>query len=359
MLGGGESLILSALRSGLPAITRARPRETPTGDSGRTRVTRRHIQVALGVLWLLDGMLQLQPFMFSREFAAKVIAPSAAGQPAWVAWPVHQAASMIGAHPVALDVVIALIQLALGIGFLWPRTARTAVVLSVPWAVGIWLMGEGLGGLAGGSSSMLVGAPGAVSLYALLAMAAWPGPPFGTGSADRSSNGGVAEWYPLAWAAMWFDLALLALLPANRSASAVSGQISGAVGRVPGWLGHIDHLAANGVHAIGGLTVVLLAVVPTAIALLALGTVRQRSLAAWCGIALALISWMVGQNFGLLASGTATDPNTGPLLALSGVALLGTQTSRRWASHIGGRASDPNATRHSAADSLRTVPGAT
>ena len=304
-------------------------------------------------------MLQLQPFMFSREFAAKVIAPAAVGQPAWVAWPVHQAASMIGAHPIALDVVVALVQLALGIGFLWPRTARTAVVLSVPWAIGIWLTGEGLGGLAGGSSSLLAGAPGAVSLYALLAMAAWPGPPVGTESADRSSSGGVAEWYPLAWAAVWSDLALLALLPANRSASAVSGQISGAVGQVPGWLGHIDHLAADDAHAIGGLTVVLLTVVPAAIALLALGTARQRSLAAWCGIALALISWVVGQNFGLLASGTATDPNTGPLLALSGVALLGAQTSRRWASHIGDRAGDPISTPHSGAGSLRTVPGNT
>jgi hypothetical protein len=212
-------------QSGVRATVRERSKEPSTVGSGRTGVTRRHIQIALGVLWLLDGLLQFQPFMFSRGFAATVIAPSAAGQPAWVAWPVHQAASVIGSYPVALDVVFALVQLSLGIGFLWPRTARTAVLLSVLWAIGIWLTGEGLGGLAGGSSSLLSGAPGAASLYAVLAMAAWPSCPLGHDSADRSTNGGVAEWYPLAWAAIWFDLALLALLPANRSVAAVSGQI--------------------------------------------------------------------------------------------------------------------------------------
>jgi hypothetical protein len=309
-------------------------------DSGRCRVTRRHIQIALGVLWLCDAMLQLQPFMFSRGFAAKVIAPAAAGQPAWVAWTVHQAAHVIGSHPVALDVMLALVQLALGIGFLWPRAARTAVVCSVVWAGGIWLMGEGLGGLAGGSSSMLAGAPGAASLYAVLAMASWPGRLSGSTTTGRSSGGGVAEWFPLAWAIIWFDLALLALLPANRSASTVSGQINGAIGQVPGWLGHIDHLAANGFHAAGGLAVVLLAVVPATIGLLAVGTARQRSLAAWCGIAVALVSWVVGQNFGFLASGTATDPNTGPLLALAGVSLLGIRTPSRWARYFGGRSGE-------------------
>jgi hypothetical protein len=33
------------------------------------RTTRRGVQVWLGVLWLLDGALQLQPFMFTANFA--------------------------------------------------------------------------------------------------------------------------------------------------------------------------------------------------------------------------------------------------------------------------------------------------
>jgi hypothetical protein len=52
------------------------------------------------------------------------------------------------------------------------------------------------------------------------------------------------------------------------------------------------------------------------------------------------VSWVVGQNFGFLASGTATDPNTGPLLALAGVSLLGIRTPSRWARYFGGRSGE-------------------
>ncbi|MGH9100811.1 MAG: hypothetical protein ACRDV8_11365, partial [Acidimicrobiales bacterium] len=32
-------------------------------------VSRRRLQIALALFWLLDGALQLQPFMFTRGFA--------------------------------------------------------------------------------------------------------------------------------------------------------------------------------------------------------------------------------------------------------------------------------------------------
>jgi hypothetical protein len=292
------------------------PRRTRESTAGR--VTRRHLQVALGVLWLLDGVLQLQPFMFSSRFADQVIAPVAAGQPAWVAWPVRHAASVIGAHPVPANLGFALVQLALGVAFLIPRTVRPAVVGSVVWAVSVWYLGEGLGGLAGGTASLLAGAPGAVALYALLALAAWPG--VGTAAGHRRS---VPTWFPVAWAVVWLDLALVALLPANRSAGAVRDQVVANSGQVPGWLAHVDHRTAAGVGHLGIWAPVLLAVVPAVIGLLGLGPVRQRRVAAGAGIGLALAAWGVGQGLGLLVSGSATDPNTGPLLALCGVALLG------------------------------------
>ena len=42
---------------------------------------RRRLQIALGLLWLLDAALQFQPYMFSRAFATDVLAASAAGSP--------------------------------------------------------------------------------------------------------------------------------------------------------------------------------------------------------------------------------------------------------------------------------------
>ena len=53
----------------------------------------------------------------------------------------------------------------LGLGLLVPRTAKVALVASLPWAVGVWYFGEGLSGLASGHTSLLTGAPGAVVLY--------------------------------------------------------------------------------------------------------------------------------------------------------------------------------------------------
>ena len=37
------------------------------------RLTRRNLQIALGVLWLLDGALQLQPFMFTTGFSNDIL----------------------------------------------------------------------------------------------------------------------------------------------------------------------------------------------------------------------------------------------------------------------------------------------
>jgi hypothetical protein len=128
------------------------------------RITRRHLQIALGLLWLLDGGLQLQPFMLGTGFAKQVIAPAAAGQPRFVATAVQWGASVIAAHPVAWDVPFAVAQLLIGLGLLVPHTARLALAASLPWSLGVWFFGEGLSGLAGGHASLLTGAPGSALL---------------------------------------------------------------------------------------------------------------------------------------------------------------------------------------------------
>jgi hypothetical protein len=138
-------------------------------------LSRRTLRTVLGFMWLLDGVLQLQSFMFTKGFATGIIAPAAAGQPFFVAGPVEWNARVIGAHPVLLNGLFASIQLALGLGFLFRRSARIAIVSSVVWSAGVWYLGEGLGGLGGGTTALL-GAPGAAVLYMILAMAAWPGP---------------------------------------------------------------------------------------------------------------------------------------------------------------------------------------
>jgi hypothetical protein len=279
------------------------------------RITRRHLQIALGLVWLLDGALQLQPFMLGTGFAQQLIAPTAAGQPHFVAGPVEWGASMLAAHPVAWDVPFAAVQLLIGLGLLVPRTARLALAASIPWALGVWFFGEGLGGLASGHVSLLTGAPGAVLLYGVLALAAWP--------RRDSSHEAPARWLPLAWAVLWVGGAVFQALPGQNTGTAVAGAISSGA---PGWLGRLDASIAGWITHHGTAVVVALVVAEALIGLAALHR-RSRGPAVAAGLVLALAIWVVGQDLGQLYSGQATDPNSAPLIALMGVGLLGLSTS--------------------------------
>jgi hypothetical protein len=279
--------------------------------SHTVRVTRRHLQIALGLLWLLDGALQLQPFMLGTGFARQVVAPTAAGQPHFVAGPVQWGANIIAAHPVAWDVPFAAVQLLIGLGLLVPRTARLALAASLPWALGVWFFGESLAGLASGHASLLTGAPGSVLLYGVLALAAWP--------RLDASHEAPARWLPLAWAVLWIGAATFQALPGQNTGTAVAGAINSGA---PGWPGRLDASVAGWITRHGTAVVVALVV---AEALIGLGALyrRTRAPAVAAGFVLALAIWVVGQDFGLLYTGQATDPNTAPIIALMAIAILG------------------------------------
>jgi hypothetical protein len=306
------------VRSGGPAGEAA-----VVGARSRVAFGRRGLRLALGALWILDGLLQFQPALRTARFAREVVTPAADGQPAWVAWPVHHASSLLAAHPAAGGAACGAVQLLLGVGLLRRRTVRPALVGSIVWAVSVWVVGEGLGGLAGGTSSFLTGAPGAAALYALLAAAAWPDETGATGSATDP----VAPWFASAWAGLWVVLGASSLFPAGRSGAGVAGQLRDVAATVPAWLAGIDRGAADLAGAAGLATVLFFGVVPVLIGLGGLATGRSRRWAARAGIGLAVAAWVVGQGMGQLASGTSTDPNTAPLLVLAGLALLGTTTA--------------------------------
>jgi hypothetical protein len=280
------------------------------------RITRRHLQIALGLLWLLDGALQLQPFMLGTGFAKQVIAPTAAGQPHVVAGPVVWGANIIAAHPVAWDVPFAAIQLLIGLGLLVPRTAKLALAVSLPWSLAVWFFGEGLSGLASGHASLLTGAPGSVLLYGVLALAAWP--------VRDPSREAPARWLPLAWAVLWVGGAIFQALPGQNTGAAVAGAISSGA---PGWLGRLDATVAGWATHHGTAVVVALVVSEALIGLAALRS-RSRGPAVAAGFLLALAIWVVGQDVGQLYSGQATDPNTAPIIALLAIAVLGVRRAR-------------------------------
>jgi hypothetical protein len=279
------------------------------------RITRRHLQVALGLFWLLDAALQAQPFMFTRGFATQVIAPVGEGQPGFVSAPIHWASTVIAAHPVAWNVPFAAIQLLLAVGLLVPRTARLALAASIAWALGVWYLGEGLSGLASGHASLIAGAPGSALIYALLGVAAWP--------RKDASREGPAPWLRFAWVGLWVGAAVFQALPGQNSGTAVAGTLTEGASGAPAWLAGVDNSAGAWAAHHGLLLVTLMVAAELLIGIGALAR-RTRTPAVALGLGLTLAFWILGQDLGALNTGQATDPNSGPVLACMAIALLAT-----------------------------------
>jgi len=284
------------------------------------------------VLWLVDAALQLQPFMFTSGFARQVLAPSGQDQPAWVAAPIGVVSRLVAEHPAALNAGFALVQLALGVGFLLPRLVRPAIVGTVAWAAGIWWVGEGLGGLATGQASLVTGAPGAVLLYAVLAAAIWP--------VDADQRPGpariaVARWFPAAWAVLWVGGAVLQVLPGQAGPAALADMIGGMTGiegmsgmdDMPGWLSRLHQGAGTALSNAGNGPFIALVAVMALVGVAGLASRPWRTASAVVGAVLATVFWVVGQDIGELYSGKATDPSTGPLIVVMALALLRTRAS--------------------------------
>jgi hypothetical protein len=266
---------------------------------------RRALQVGLGVIWLLDAALQYQPYMFTRMFPDMMLAPaSMGGQPAFVSGPVLGAARLFGSAPAVWNALFATIQLALAVGLLCRPTVRAALAGTVAWALAVWLLGEGLGGLFTAAADPLTGAPGAALLYAFLAVLVWPagtsmsGAGAGVASVTSVAAGGpLGRYARLTWIALWGSMAVLILLaPASAAPLTASG-------------------GTRATLIIIGLAV---AFSLAAAGLLVPATVRPAVLIA--GLAAAFI-WVAGEHFGSLFSGSTTDPNTGPLLLLIAAAF--------------------------------------
>lgn len=282
---------------------------------------RRRIQIALGLLWLLDAALQYQPYMFSPAFPTKILSASAAGSPGPVAAPVMAASRLMLHNVVAWNAVFATAQLALAAGLLCRLTVKAALAATIAWSLAVWWLGESLGGIFTGAASPLSGAPGAVILYALVAILAWPSP-----SGDRQhatvADGSPfgARWSRRLWLVLWGSSAYLMLQAPNRAAGALRASIAGLAAGEPHWIAALDDASAGAAGRAGTLLPVLLAggFATIGVAIFVPATAR---LAVGLSIFAALSIWALGENFGGILTGQATDPNTGPLLALVALAF--------------------------------------
>jgi hypothetical protein len=297
-----------------------RPRTAgPDAGAWEAPDARRILQLALAAAWLLDAVLQYQSFMFTKGFG-HMLATAAPGNPSALAGPISWNADLIERHGVALNTAFATVQLLLALGIAWRPTVRAALAASVAWAAGVWWLGEGLGGVLTGNASPVSGAPGAVILYALLAVLLWPGDRGGLPAPFTAARAVGARAARALWLVLWASLAYFALLPGNRAPQALHDMIEGMAAGEAGWLARLDKNAAELVAHQGLAASIALAV---ALVLIAAGVYLPPPAARATlvlAIVVATVIWVIGEALGAILTGAGTDPSSGPLLALLALA---------------------------------------
>ncbi len=311
------AMLWVSVREWLPAA-RHRPAPASAGLAAEP-AARRLIRVGFGVLWLVDGVLQMQPGM-PLGLPSNVTEPAAAGAPGWVRDVVGWAAKGWSYHPVNAAAAAVWIQIGIGIWLLTAargRWSQLGGLASVGWGLLVWIFGEAFGGLFTPGLSWLFGAPGAALLYAVAgALIALP---------DRAWLGGQLGRRLLAGAGVF--LAAMAVLQAWPG----RGFWSGTIGRQPGSLTSMlqdmsqssqPGFLASLVRGFGTFTaghgflvnlvvVVALAVTGTGLVAGALVPAWRRVLRPAVGLLLVLsaATWVLVQDLGVFG-GLGTDPNS-------------------------------------------------
>jgi hypothetical protein len=323
-LGGRAAAMSTSLagRSSVPVASRAAS-AADRGLLGRVRITARGIQIALGVIWLVDGLLQFQSYMYTHGFVSDVLQSTAAGQPSWIGDPINTVAAFYGRDLSLWNTAAAEIQTLIGLGLIVSRrTVRPALAVSFAWSLVVWWLGEGFGLLTSNTEpSALMGAPGAVIIYALIGLAVWPRRSSSSdpGSLDAAINSRVASY---AWSVLWLMSGLLWLLNVNRSRNAIHDMIAGMASGSPHWLASLQNSVASATAGHGEPIAIALAAISLIVAAgVWLPALRLAVLAA--GVVVSLVYWVIGQSLGgPFWAGQATDVNAAPLFVLLAFVLI-------------------------------------
>jgi hypothetical protein len=299
---------------------------------------RRAIQTVLGLIWLLDGALQFQSFMYSKGFI-QVITGLEAGQPYWLASSIKWAAHIFQSNLTGLNTLFALTQVTIGLGLLYRPAVKGALALSLGWSLVVWWSAEAFGLLFSNTASPLTGAPGAVLLYAIIGLLVWP--------TERPGGLLGLRGARITWAALWLVMAWLWLLAPNSTANATSSAISSAPSGA-GWLSSLQHSVASAAGGHGLAIAIFLAGVSAAIGVAVAINWRPRTFLG-LGAILNLAYWVLGQGFGGILTGSGTDPNAGLLFILLAGAMYSLLAVEELPVRTQNRESAPPATAQQAA----------
>jgi hypothetical protein len=297
-----------------------RVQSTPVVDSRRRWLTRRNLCIALGSIWLLDGLLELQPYMWGQAFYGSMLQNAQRALPTGADPLMVFLNEIVIPHTALVNLIVVLVQCAAGIGMFWRRSERLALALSIAWGTCVWIFGEGLGGFNTPGASILTGAPGPAALYVLVAVVLWPrrheeaAPPGSIPEVAGSGVLGVAGTRAV-WVILWLGTAWLWNKPLNHSAPGPGGLLGNAGDNGPRWIAAVNHVIGGIVGNQGTLFAGVMVVAQVLTALLVLGG-RTRKAGLLLGVTVAAFAGVFGQDLGGVATGQATDPGTFPVLGL-------------------------------------------
>jgi hypothetical protein len=266
------------------------------------------IAKGLGALWLLDGLLQLQPLMFGQTFVSNVLVPNLSDQPAWLHVVVTAGISLWDTNTVLANTGAALLQILIGVLLFFPlsgKAFKTGAWVSIVWGIVVWLCGEGAGALLTGNASFYTGAPGAVILYVFIAALLLMPEKVGT------------KKFPLVAGGTMALTALLQLQPAFWSADGASSAAMAYMMEPVHVLAAFPIMLAHALSLDPVVSNILLTLLPLLVGLSLI--FKPNKITGTIALIFLALVWWVGQDFGglsTLISGTPTDPQIAPLFAL-------------------------------------------
>ncbi len=308
------------------AAARGEPGVTWRSD-GVEPLGRRVLRVGFGVLWVIDGFLQLQPGM-PLGLPSDVLKPGASSSPGWVRSLVGVGFDAWSRHPTEAAAAVVWIQLGIGLFLLVAprgRWSRTAGLVSAGWGLVVWAFGESFGGLFAPGLTILSGAPGAVLFYVVGGgLLALPDRAWVTRRLGRIVTGSLGVFF-----------VVMACLQAWPGRGFWQGEISGRPGTLAGLLSRAartqqPHVFASIVSSFTsfdeahGAEVNLFVVAVLALIGLAFVTGRLVLPALVALSVFGLADWVVVQDLGVFG-GVGTDPNSMvPMLLMAVAGYLAT-----------------------------------
>jgi cytochrome oxidase Cu insertion factor (SCO1/SenC/PrrC family) len=277
---------------------------------------RRLLRISFGLLWVFDGLLQIQGSM-PLGLPGSVLTPAASSSPGWVHHLVNVGTTIWTNHPVSAAAATVWIQVGVGVFLLVaPRGywSRSAGGVSAGWGLVVWVFGEAFGGLFGHGSSWMFGLPGAVLFYTVAGVLvalpdrSWETPRLGKGLLRATGLFFVAMGILQAWPGRGF-------WSGQAHASATPGTLTSMVQQMSqvsqpsvfsSWVRSFGTFEAGHGWLVNFVVVVLLVGVG---ACFLTGNLRLIRIGVVVGAALCLADWVLVEDLGFFG-GVGTDPNS-------------------------------------------------